>query len=288
MVKRDTWERRAFSNPDFRDYRAQATASFAGLAAMDGANFNLTGDGEATRVRGERVSADYFAVLGVRPALGRTFTAEEDSAPGLAPLVVLSDRFWRTRLAASPDRSRPARQAHRRRLHHHRRDAGGFPRPRRLDPTLGPDVDDRRGHLERVAATAAREAVGRLKPGVTLEQARAELAAIGLKLASEYPQSNTNYSADVGAAAGGVFRQPAPAAARAAWRGRSRARHHLRERREPPARAPRHPPPRDRRARSRSAPAAARWRGCSSANRSRWRSPAARSACCSPRGSSPR
>src|SRR5262245_44020683 len=51
MVKRDRWERRSFSSPDFRDVRAQATHSFAAMAGFDGANFNLTNDGEAARVR---------------------------------------------------------------------------------------------------------------------------------------------------------------------------------------------------------------------------------------------
>jgi predicted permease len=194
MVKRDTWERRAFSNPDFRDYRTQAT-SFAALAAMDGANFNLTADGEAARIRGERVSAEYFAVLGVRPVLGRTFTAEEDSAPDLAPLVVLSDRFWRTRLAASPGV------------------LGQRVKLTDIDYTIigvmPPDFHGLDGSTQvwvpmstldagtwNARVGRGHEAIGRLKPGVALEQARAELASIGLKLASEYPQTNTNYSAD--------------------------------------------------------------------------------------------
>ena len=75
MVKRDTWEQRSFSAPDFRDFRAQATRSFTGLAGNDGANFNLSGEGEAARVRGDRVSAEFFAVLGARPALGMSRSA---------------------------------------------------------------------------------------------------------------------------------------------------------------------------------------------------------------------
>src|SRR5215212_11923012 len=63
VVKRDTWERRAFSNPDFRDYRAQATGSFESFSSHADTNYNLTGDGEAARVRGEIVSSDYFATL---------------------------------------------------------------------------------------------------------------------------------------------------------------------------------------------------------------------------------
>src|SRR5687767_2971227 len=56
VVKRETWERRSFSLADFRDYRAQATRSFASFSLHNDGNYNLTGDGEAVRLRGEMVS----------------------------------------------------------------------------------------------------------------------------------------------------------------------------------------------------------------------------------------
>jgi predicted permease len=195
VVKRDTWERRAFSNPDFRDYRAQMQ-SFAAFACFDGANFNLAGEGDVTRVRAAQVSADYFAVLGAQPVLGRTFTAEEDSAPDLAPLVVLGHDFWRNRFASSP--TALGRQI---KLSDVSYTIIGVMPPdfRGLDDstqiwvpmtTVGANLWNARGNR-------GREAIARLKPNVSLEQARAELATVGLKLAEQFPGTNANYSADV-------------------------------------------------------------------------------------------
>ncbi|HUR58142.1 MAG TPA: ABC transporter permease [Opitutaceae bacterium] len=196
MVKRETWERRAFCLPDFHDYRAQATQSFEAMAAWDGANFNLMSENDAARIRGDRVSHGYFDVLGVPPALGRTFTAREDNAPDLAPLAVLSHDFWRTRFHSTPgvigQRIKltdvdytiigvmPAG-------FHGLDDSTQLWVPM---TTIGAATWNNRGNR-------GLEAVGRLKPGVTLEQAQAELAAVGLKLAEQFPQSNANYSADV-------------------------------------------------------------------------------------------
>jgi predicted permease len=87
-------------------YRKQ-TSLFTGVAAFQtGIPFNITFPGEtgekAERVFGQLVSADYFAVLGVRAERGRVFSANLDK-PGDAPVVVVSDRFWRNRLHSSPD-----------------------------------------------------------------------------------------------------------------------------------------------------------------------------------------
>lgn len=95
---------------DHGDDRSLAVASFLGfrqarsfssLAASTSASFNLTGDGAPERIIGDRVSAGYFDVFGVRPELGRVFTAAEDR-PGKDRVVVLSDSLWRRRFAADP------------------------------------------------------------------------------------------------------------------------------------------------------------------------------------------
>ena len=94
------WLRAPNSYPDYLDYSAQAR-SFEGLAAVTGTReFSLTRGGEPELLRGEFVTANYFDVLGVRPRLGRGFLAEEGRDP--APVVVLSDRLWRTRFGADP------------------------------------------------------------------------------------------------------------------------------------------------------------------------------------------
>jgi len=77
---------------------------FDHVAAYDffSGGFNLSRGNEPERVSGTRVSAGFFPVLGVKPALGRTFSPEEDQ-PGGPRVVVLSERMWRTRFGAAPD-----------------------------------------------------------------------------------------------------------------------------------------------------------------------------------------
>ena len=85
---------------DYLDWRAQ-TRSCSGMAARAEGHETLTGLGEAQQVPVQAVTASFFPVLGVTPALGRTFTEEEDTPAGPA-LVVVSDRFWRRHLSADP------------------------------------------------------------------------------------------------------------------------------------------------------------------------------------------
>ena len=71
-----------------------------GLSALNYANFNLADETTPERVVGARVTANYFDVMGVRPAIGRTFSADEDR-PGNANVVVLSPRLWQRRFGGS-------------------------------------------------------------------------------------------------------------------------------------------------------------------------------------------
>ncbi|MEP7013025.1 MAG: ABC transporter permease [Acidobacteriota bacterium] len=92
----------AFAYPDYVDYRNQ-NHSFSGLLAHSSARVGVnTGQGEPEIVFGEVVSENYFDVLGATTAFGRTFLPDEGRAPGKSPVVVLSDSFWRRRLAGSP------------------------------------------------------------------------------------------------------------------------------------------------------------------------------------------
>jgi putative ABC transport system permease protein len=200
MVKREQWERRAFSLPDFKDYRAQATKSFDAFSAFANADFSVTGQGEAERVNGELVSADYFATLGIRAQLGRLFTTEEDDAPNAHAVALISGDYWRNHFASAPGVIGKAVRLN----EHEFTIIGVLPADFRglsdnasvwipmamLGAVNNPRLLTSRG-------TRWHEAVARLKPGVTLEQARAELAAVGANLAKANPESNTNYSADV-------------------------------------------------------------------------------------------
>jgi putative ABC transport system permease protein len=85
---------------NFTDARAGAT-TFRELAAAQYSSFNLTHEGSAERVTGARVTAGFFDVFGVQPALGRPFTAAEDE-PGKEQVVVLSHRLWARRFGSDP------------------------------------------------------------------------------------------------------------------------------------------------------------------------------------------
>src|SRR6185436_11019269 len=84
------------SYPNFVDYRDSNTV-FSHLVSATPVTLGLSGDGPPERIDGEMVSGDYFAALGVDPALGRAFTPEEDKPGGGRAVVVLGDAFWRRR-----------------------------------------------------------------------------------------------------------------------------------------------------------------------------------------------
>src|SRR4051812_28769481 len=89
------------SEPDLRDERAQSR-SIESLTAFQWWTFSLSEPGQpAERLRGLFSTADLFSTLGVQPALGRSFTTEEEQA-GRDQVVVLTDSFWRARYGADP------------------------------------------------------------------------------------------------------------------------------------------------------------------------------------------
>lgn len=95
------WDQNPVAAPDFVAWREQSQ-SFDGMAASELNSFALTGEGEPERLVGMRVSADYFQLLGVEAALGRTFRPGEDEA-GHPQVVILSHGLWQRRFAADPE-----------------------------------------------------------------------------------------------------------------------------------------------------------------------------------------
>ncbi len=85
--------------PNFLDWQAQNRV-FDQMAAFKSDNFNYTDGGDPERLRGKQVSADFFALLGVNPILGRSFSSEDDK-PGAPPTVIVSNAFWKNRLSAN-------------------------------------------------------------------------------------------------------------------------------------------------------------------------------------------
>ena len=96
--------------------------SFDAIAVYRRESYNITGAGDADRVSGRMVSAEFFSILGVNPILGRTFTSGEDRL-GSAPIVLLSNSFWRTKFAADPKCAHKDDHAQRQELRGHRNPA---------------------------------------------------------------------------------------------------------------------------------------------------------------------
>jgi hypothetical protein len=83
---------------DFRDHNAV----FSGMFCFREINMSLSYGGGTERVAGEVVSGNYFPLLGVRPAIGRLFTAADDQLQGGHPVAVLSYAYWKTRFTGNP------------------------------------------------------------------------------------------------------------------------------------------------------------------------------------------
>ncbi len=181
-------DRFSTSAPNFLDLRAQAK-SFVDVAAFGGAPFTLTGDGEPERLRGARVTASFFDVLGARPLLGRTFTAEEVRPGAAAPVVVLSHGLWGRRFGADPAVVGRALVLGGEPYTVIGVLAPGFDFPDTdVWAPLAPDPAASRGD-HRLAA------FGRLRPGVPIERAREEVTEIAADLAIRYPESNRGWGA---------------------------------------------------------------------------------------------
>ena len=180
------------SYPDYRDWRRE-NRSFESLAAPRPANVTLSGPGSPERIEGARVTASFFQILRVTPARGQLFPEEVDR-PGGALVAVVSDALWR-RLGADPalvGRSltldgRPHTVI------------GILPRtfrpPREIEraEVFAPLALDGAGLEERGSRSLV--AIGRLRSGVSLEQARADLAQVARSLEKEHPDHNTGVGA---------------------------------------------------------------------------------------------
>ena len=178
--------------PNIRDWRAMAR-SFESIAVVDGWAPTLTGLGDPERLKGAYVTAELFDVLRIRPQLGRPMLPS-DNVPNAEPVAVVSDGFWRRRLGGDP-----AAVGRRVTLNGAPRTVvgvlpAGFRGFDELDAELFANVwfDSTDGRTARYL-----RAVARLKPGVTLEQARAEMRAVHGRLAALYPREDGDQEAVV-------------------------------------------------------------------------------------------
>jgi predicted permease len=185
----------SLSYPNYFDWRAQ-THTLSGIASFRGAGVTLTGLGEAQRLNSETISSNFFQVLGVAPMLGRDLRWEEEK-PGHRA-VMLSYALWQSRFYG--DRQIVGQLVTLDGLQY--TVAGVMPKDFNV-PFEGPSVDlwtslaaEAEGPEPMTGQRGADmlELIGRLKPGVTLEQARAELNVIARNLATQYPDTNKWYT----------------------------------------------------------------------------------------------
>ncbi|HKS03984.1 MAG TPA: ADOP family duplicated permease, partial [Chthoniobacterales bacterium] len=179
--------RAPFSLPEFCDYRDQTTL-FDGLAAVGSYNANLIDSGEPERVQGLRLSANIFQLLGVRPIRGRAFVAEDD-ALNAAPIAMISYGLWSRRYAKENVVGRSVN------LNGEPRTIVGVLPPDFALPNFESDIVvplQPEGDPRRKIRTSVHflRFVGRLKPGVTLAQGRAELDAIRHDIRRKFPEGN--------------------------------------------------------------------------------------------------
>ncbi|HEY0782458.1 MAG TPA: ABC transporter permease, partial [Thermoanaerobaculia bacterium] len=186
----------AISYPNFRDWR-QMNKTFSGMATTRGSGFQLTGRGEPEALPAVLVSSDYFPLLGVKPLFGRTFAPGEDEI-GAPPTVLVSEAFWRRKLGASANSIHESLTL----------DGKDFAilgivpasfTPNANGPTH-PDLYVPVGQwanplLRNRNAGLGFHGIGRLKRGVTIEQARADLQRITSNLAATYPADNKGVGA---------------------------------------------------------------------------------------------
>ena len=183
------------SYPNFETERDR-NAVFEHLAGSAAHQLTLTGAGTPTLVNTVVVTGDYFALLGVGPIRGRTLLPE-DCTRGAGTAVLLSEDVWRGQFGADPGVIGRAIALDKRPftvvgvMPATFRDPI-FPSPAQVwipvfqDPLFGPFTIGRQGGLLRLVA--------RMKPDVSLDQAQAEMTAIGARLAADFPEANTGRS----------------------------------------------------------------------------------------------
>jgi len=179
----------SISYPNFQDWSRQ-NHSFSSLAAFRGETFTLTGIGEPERLDANMVSAAFFPLLGVNPTIGRSFNEKEDQL-GAAPVALISEGLWKRKFGSAPDIAGKSIRLdgnlysiagvipatfHFQNDNYHSEAEVYVP----LGQWNNPLFRDRRTGM-------GMDAVGRLKPGVTLAQANSDMSGVANHLAEVYP-----------------------------------------------------------------------------------------------------
>jgi putative ABC transport system permease protein len=189
------WPEFSASDPNFLDWRAQAT-SWEALAAFDGGTVSLTTGAGVDVLRALRVTSDFLPAIGFSPALGRNFRPDETQPGGDLNITIISDGLWRRAFGADPrviggsvrvnDTPHTIIGVLPARFDGAGLRASGFSETELLLPRA-PDPNRSRGDHQL-------SVIGLLKPHVTLGEARAELTTIAARLAAEYPKDNEGWT----------------------------------------------------------------------------------------------
>src|SRR5256884_3959009 len=181
----------------FLEYAAyrDRSHSFVSSGVATQRSFNLLGQGEPEHVRGATVMTDYLTTLGVKPLLGRIFSAQEDQAGG-PPVALISYGLWQRRFAGSPAALGQSLNLEGRSYNILGVMPPGFDLPAAAEIWIPLQTNIDNLPLSDRAATN-NEIVARLRPGVSLQQADAELKAIDRQLEQEYPAFRRGWSVKV-------------------------------------------------------------------------------------------
>ena len=189
------------SIPDYRDIRGQTTAVFDGLAGYEMSLDGLSVDGgNAARVVTNYVTGNFFSVLGIQPALGRLILPAEGNAPGADPVIVLSYSYWKQHLGGDPDiiGKKVSFDGHPVTV------IGvapqGFQGVQSLVSIAGylplgmAAITQPPGFMENRGERGL-SVLGRLRKGVSLQQAQAALTVVSQRLSQQYPEIDKNVKA---------------------------------------------------------------------------------------------
>jgi putative ABC transport system permease protein len=172
----------SISYPNFLDWREQNKV-FSGIAATQFRSLNLTGVDEPERLAGRGVSAEFFDVLGVMPAQGRSFSASEDR-PGATPVCIISHGLWQRRFGSDPAivNKQVILSGTSFTVIGVLPESYAFGTPTDVFVPIGLRADE----MKERGSHPGIYAIARLKPGVTVETARADLIAMAVRIGEQY------------------------------------------------------------------------------------------------------
>jgi putative ABC transport system permease protein len=191
----------SLSYPDFFDFRAQ-NRTLSSIAVFRTRSFALTSKEGATSFAGVKASAEFFDVLGVKPIMGHAFTRADENAGG-GPggfKIIISHDFWKKHFSGEANVLGHYIELDRRQFTVIGVMPAGFQFPIQADPiefyvTIAEDAANPGGNkpMTEERGSHSLEAIARLKPGATIEQAQSDLSVIAANLEKQYPTTNSYF-----------------------------------------------------------------------------------------------